>query len=191
MVVNPTVKPRVVTPGLVGASAVVLVAVVLFLVFVVAAEPPSLWELLVAGLLLAAALLLGALWRKRVNQRNTWLVDATERWKTFDKAKLASGTTTEVTLLSVDAIQPTGSWVTIRWNRFSHVQSAWIEALAEPLWPGSVLLISPDHAQVMPGVPWPDTYFLRAADCLAWAPHDARPAMLQAPSAVQPGNRSS
>ena len=190
MVVNPTVKPRVVTPGLVWASAAVLVALVLFLVFVVVAERPSLGQVVVGGLLLAAALLLGALWRKRVNQRNTWLFDATERWKAFDKAKLASGTTTEVTLLSVDAIQPTGSWVTVRWNRFGHVQPAWIEALPEPLWPGSILLISPDHGQVMPGAPWPDTYFLRAADCLAWAPHDARPAVLQAPSAVQPGNRS-
>jgi protein-S-isoprenylcysteine O-methyltransferase Ste14 len=98
MVVNPRVKPRVVTPGLVWASAVVLVAVVLFLTFVVAAEPPSLREVVVGGLLLAAALLLGALWRKRVNQRNTWLVDAKERWKSFDRAKLASRTTTEVTL---------------------------------------------------------------------------------------------
>jgi hypothetical protein len=190
MVVNPTVKPRVVTPWLVWASAVVMVTLVLFLVFVVAAEPPSLWEIVVGGLLLAAALLLAALWRKRVSRRNTWLVDATERWKTFDKAKLASGTTTEVTLLSVDAIQPTGSWVTISWNRFSHVQSAWIEALPEPLWPGSVLLTSPDRGQVMPCAPWPDTHFLGAADCLAWAPHDARPAVLQAPSAVQPDNRS-
>lgn len=190
MVVNPTVKPRVVKPGLAWASAVVLVALVLFLISVIAAEPPSLGEVVVGGFLLAAALLLGALWRKRVNQRNIWLVDAAERWKSFDKAKLASGTTTELTLLSVDAIQPTGSWVTIRWNRFGHVQSAWIEAMPEPLWPGSVLLISPDRGQVMPGAPWPDTYFLRAADCLAWAPHDARPAVLQAPPAVQPGNRS-
>lgn len=190
MVANPTVKPRVVTPGLVSASAVVLVALVLFLVFVVVTEFPFLWQVVVGGLLLTAALLLGALWRKRVNQRNTWLVDATEKWKSFDKAKLASGTTTEVTLLSVDAIQPTGSWVTIRWNRFGHVQAAWIEALPEPLWPGSILLISPDPAQVMPGAPWPDTYYIRATDCLAWAPHDRRPAMFHAPLAVQPGNRS-
>ncbi len=187
MVVNPTVKPRVVTPGLVWASAGVLVTLVLFLVFVVVAGPPSLWEVVVSGLLLAAALLLAALWRKRVNQRNTWLLDATERWRSFDNAKLASGTTTEVTLLSVDAVQPTGSWVTIRWDRFDHVQSAWIEALPDPLWPGSVLLISPDRAQVMPGAPWPDTYYIRAADCLAWAPHDGRPVMLRAPSVVQPG----
>jgi hypothetical protein len=177
MVVNPTVKPRVVTSGLVWASAVVMVTLVLFLVFVVAAEPPSMWEVVVGGLLLAAALLLGALWRKRVNQRNTWLADATERWRSFDSAKLASGTTTEVTLLSVDAVQPTGSWVTIMWNRFNHVQPAWIEALPEPLWAGSVLLISPDPAQVKPTAPWPETYFIQAVDCLAWAPIHGRPAV--------------
>jgi hypothetical protein len=175
MVVNPTVKPRVVTPGLVWASAGVLVALVLFLVFVVAAEPPSVWEVVVGGFLLAAALLLVALWRKRVNQRTTWLVDAVARWKSFDKAKLASGTTTEVTLLSVDAIQPTGSWVTIKWNHFNHVQAAWIEALPDPIWPGTILLISPDRGQVMPTAPWPEAYRIRAADCLAWAPADGRP----------------
>jgi hypothetical protein len=177
VVVNPTVKPRVVTSGLVWASAVVMVTLVLFLVFVVAAEPPSMWEVVVGGLLLAAALLLGALWRKRVNQRNAWLADATERWRSFDSAKLTSGITTEVTLLSVDAVQPTGSWVTIMWNRFNHVQPAWIEALPEPLWAGSVLLISPDPAQVKPTAPWPETYFIQAVDCLAWAPIHGRPAV--------------
>ena len=125
--------------------------------------------------MLAAALLLGALWRKRVNRRRTWRSMQRKRWRTFDNAKLASGTTTEVTLLSVDAVQPTGSWVTIRWNRFNHVQPAWIEALPEPLWPGAILLISPDPAQVMPSAPWPDAYFIRAVDCLAWAPADGRP----------------
>jgi hypothetical protein len=99
---------------------------------------------------------------------------AANRWRSFDNAKLASGTTTEVTLLSVDAVQPTGAWVTIMWNRFNHVQRAWIEALPEPLWPGSVLLIAPDPTQVIPSTPWPETYFIRAADCLAWAPAEGR-----------------
>ena len=176
MVLNPTVKPKVATAGLVLTSTAVLIALVLFLVFVLAAGLPSLLKVVVGGLLLAAALLLGGLWWKRVNQRRTWLADATERWRSFDDAKLASGTTTEVTLLSVDAVQPTGSWVTIMWNRFNHVQPAWIEALPEPIWPGAVLLIAPDPAQVMPSAPWPETYFIRAADCLAWAPSDGRPA---------------
>ena len=177
MVVSPTVKPRLVTPGLASASAVVLIALVLFLKFVLATELPALWQVVVGGLFLAAALLLGAPWRRRVKHRRTWLAAATERWRSFDSAKLTSGITTEVTLLSVDAVQPTGSWVTIMWNRFNHVQPAWIEALPEPLWAGSVLLISPDPAQVKPTAPWPETYFIQAVDCLAWAPIHGRPAV--------------
>lgn len=176
MVQNPTVNSKVATAGLVTTSTVVLIALVLFLAFVLPAELPSLFKVIVGGLLLAAALLIGGLWWKRVNDRRAWLADATERWRSFDNAKLAGGTTTEVTLLSVDAVQPTGSWVTIKWNRFNHVQPAWIEALPEPLWPGAVLLIAPDPAQVMPSTPWPEAYFIRAADCLAWAPSAGRPA---------------
>lgn len=174
MVLNPTLKPKVATAGLASTSTAVLIALVLFLASVPAAELPSLFKVVFGGLLLAAALLSAALWWKRINRRRTWELDATEKWRTFDNAKLASGTTTEVTLLSVDAVQPTGSWVTIRWNRFNHVQPTWIEALPEPLWPGSVLLIAPDPAQVMPKAPWPETYLIRAADCLAWAPAEGR-----------------
>jgi hypothetical protein len=76
-------------------------------------------------------------------------------------------------VLSVDAVEPTGSWITIKWNRFDYVQPAWLEALPEPIWPGSVLLISPDPAQVVPGVPWPATYYISGSDCLAWAPATA------------------
>ncbi len=66
------------------------------------------------------------------------------------------GTTAEITVLSVDAREPTGSWITINWDRFGHVQTAWLEALQEPIWTGSVLLIA--------------RYYLRASHCLAWAP---------------------
>jgi hypothetical protein len=72
--------------------------------------------------------------------------------------------------VSVDALEPTGSWITIRWNRFDHMQEAWLEALHDPIWPGSVLLISPDPAQVMPGAPWPARYYITASHYLAWAP---------------------
>jgi Na+/proline symporter len=176
MVLNPTVKPKVATAGLVLTSTAVLIGLVLFLVYGLAAELNTLLKISFGCLLLVSALLAGGLWWKRVNHRRAWLTDATERWRSFDNAKLASGTTTEVTLLSVDAVQPTGSWVTILWNRFNHVQPAWIEALPEPIWPGAILLIAPDPAQVMPSAPWPETYFIRAADCLAWAPGDGRPA---------------
>ncbi|WP_104062076.1 hypothetical protein [Arthrobacter sp. 4R501] len=176
MVLNPTVKPKIVTAGLVSTSTVVLIGLALFLLSVPAAQLPSLSKVIVGGILVAATLLLGGLWWKRVHRRNAWLIVAAERWKSFEKAKRASGTTTEVTLLSVDAVQPTGSWVTILWNRFNHVQQGWVEALPEPLWPGAVLLIAPDPAQVMPGAPWPETYFIRAAECLAWAPTEGQPA---------------
>lgn len=176
MVLNPTVKPKVATAGLVLTSTAVLIALVLFLVYGLAAELNSLLKMSLGCLLLVSALLAGGLWGKRVKQRRFWLADAMQRWRSFDDAKLASGTTTEVTLLSVEAVQPTGSWVTILWNRFSHVQPAWIEALPEPIWPGAILLITPNPAQVIPGAPWPETYFIRAADCLAWAPSDGRPA---------------
>lgn len=183
MVLNPTVKPKVVTVGLVMTSTVVLVALVLFLAFILAAGPPFLSKIIVGCLFVAAGLLLGGLWWNRVSRRRTWVLGATEKWRTFDNAKLASGTTTEVTLLSVDAVQPTGSWVTIRWNRFNHVQPAWIEGLPEPLWPGAVLLIAPDPAQVSPGAPWPETYFISSTDCLAWAPMDGRPSVQRIPLA--------
>jgi hypothetical protein len=143
----------------------------------------------IGGVLLTGVLLLALLWWRQADLRRTWLAHATERWRSFDDAKLASRTTAEVTLLSVDAVQPTGSWVTILWNRFNHVQPAWVEALSEPLWSGTVLLIAPDPAQVMPGTPWPDAYFIRAADCLAWAPSDGRPARTYSPSTMQPGNK--
>ena len=188
MVVNPAVKPKVATSGLVLASTVVLIALVLFLAYVPAAELPSLLTTVICSILLAAVLLLIWLWWKRADQCRRWLANATEKWRSFDNARLASGTTAEVTLLSVDAIQPTGSWVTIKWNRFNHVQPAWIEALPEPIWPGAILLISPDPAQVMPGAPWPEAYFIRATHCLAWAPAEGRHAMKDPPSAIHPGN---
>jgi hypothetical protein len=176
MVENPVIKPRVATVALVSTSAGVLMLLVLFLVLFAAVSFPLSVTAIVGGMWLAAALLLGWLWWKRISQSRQWQAHAADRWRTFNSVKLASGTTTEVTLLNVDATQPTGSWVTILWNRFDHVQPAWIEALPEPVWPGSILLITPDPAQVKPGAPWPDAYFIRAADCLAWAPAEGRPA---------------
>jgi hypothetical protein len=179
MVENPVMKPRVATVALVSTSAGVSILLVLFLALFPAVSLPLSVTAIVCGIWLAAALLLGLLWWKRISQSRQWQAHAADRWKVFNSLKLASGTTTEVTLLNVDATQPTGSWVTILWNRFDHVQRAWIEALPEPVWPGSILLITPDPAQVRPGAPWPDAYFISAADCLAWAPAEGRPAQLQ------------
>lgn len=185
MAMNPVVRPVVVTAGLVAASATVLILLVVTLTYIPAAGLPLSVKMLSVALPLAASLYLGWLWWRRAIRRRTWAVATAEQWRSFDIAKLAGGTTAELTLLSVDAVQPTGSWVTVAWNRFNHVQPAWLESLPEPIWPGSVLLISPDPAQVLPGAPWPDAYLIRAADCLAWAPAEGRPSTRRPSSSVR------
>jgi hypothetical protein len=167
---NPVLKPKLATPALI-LSSVAIAACVVYLVGAAAANgPDNLFLLLTAAMALLAFAVVGAVWLVRVRRRRSWMAGADEKWDHFNNVKRSSGTTAELTVLSVDALEPTGSWITIKWNRFDHVQPAWLEALPEPIWPGSVLLISPDPAQVRPGAPWPATYYIRASDSLAWAP---------------------
>lgn len=167
---NPALKPKLATPALI-LSSVAIAACVVYLVGAAAANAPDdLSLLLTAAMALSAAPVAGAVWLVRGRRRRSWMAGATEKWDHFNGLKRSSGTKAEVTVLSVDALEPTGSWITIKWNRFDHVQPAWIEALPEPIWPGSVLLISPDPAQVTPGAPWPPTYYIQNANFLAWAP---------------------
>ena len=168
---NPVLKPKLATPALI-LSSVAIAACVVYLVGTAAANgPDNLFLLLTVAISLLAAAVAGAVWLVRARRRRSWAAGATEKWDHFNDMKRSSGTTAELTVLSVDALEPTGSWITIKWNRFDHVQPAWIEALPEPIWPGSVLLISPDPAQVRPGAPWPPVYYLHSSQCLAWAPH--------------------
>lgn len=167
---NPVMKPKLATPALILASVAVLIAAGYFLTKL-SAGGPSGGILIIGGLaILSAAATLGATWLTRFHRRRAWMAAAEQKWHQFDAARRSHRTTTEITVLSVDALEPTGSWITIKWNRFGHVQQAWIEALPDPIWPGSVLLIWPDPAQVRPGLPWPQTYYLRASNCLDWAP---------------------
>jgi hypothetical protein len=163
---NPALKPKVATPLLIVASA----ATILFAAVMPTLRPGSIllqWMLVAVAL---GGLVIILFWVHRVHRQRGWQASADSRWNALERAKRDHGTTTEITVLSVDGLQPTGSWITIRWNRFDHVQPAWIEALPEPIWPGSVLLISPDHAQVRPGSPWPATYRITGDRVLAWAP---------------------
>ena len=167
---NPVLKPKLATPALVLTSVALSMCVTYLLGTMAANGPPTVLLQVSALATLLATTIAGAVWWTRLRRLRLWTAAANEKWTRFDEAKLAHRTTAEVTVLSVDSLQPTGSWITIRWNRFDHVQHAWIEALPDPLWPGSVLLISPDPAQVTPGAPWPSTYNIQAANCLAWAP---------------------
>ncbi|MBP2266389.1 hypothetical protein J3A64_001853 [Pseudarthrobacter sp. PvP004] len=165
MQMNPVLRPRVATPALIVASAVALVLAVILAVLSFTISGTA-W--LLVSLTIPCVVLL--FWAQRLRGQRQWQTEAAEQWKLLESLKAAGGTTTEVTVLTVDAPQPTGAWITIRWNRFDYIQPAWIEALPEPIWPGSVLLIRPDPAQVQPGAPWPSTYRISGDQVLAWAP---------------------
>jgi hypothetical protein len=166
---NPVLKPKLATPALILSSVVVFICAT-YLLSTLEANWPSPGFLIPAAIAFLDAVIVGAVWLARIRRLRAWTAVANDNWHHFDGVKRTSGTTTEVTVLSVDSLEPTGSWITIRWNRFEHIQRAWIEALGDPIWPGSVLLISPDPAQVMPGAPWPATYYIQASNYLAWAP---------------------
>lgn len=168
MATNPVLKPKLATPALILSSAAAIICVTGL--FVTAVGQPTLVWSLATGISVILAFTVVAVWLMRTRRVRAWAVATNEKWKQLEGLKQAAGTTTEVTVLSVDALEPTGSWITIKWNRFDHVQAAWLEALPEPIWPGSVLLIAPDPAQVRPGVPWPATYLIQASRCLGWAP---------------------
>jgi hypothetical protein len=171
---NPVLRPKLATPALILSSVVVLVCI-LCLIGLMTSNALSSLALLIAMLvssLLAVAV--GAVWFTSSRRLRAWTAAANDKWNQFDEMRRTLRTTTEITVLSVDALEPTGSWITIRWDRFDHVQRAWIEALHEPIWPGAALLIAPDRAQLQPGLPWPPVYRVGASDCLAWAPAAAR-----------------
>lgn len=166
MQVNPVIKPKVATPTLIVMSAVTL-ALAITLAAMTFSFPTNSWVLVVVA---AAGLILSFVWYRRIHDNRVWKSVSHEQWQLLESLKRSAGTTTEVTVLSVDSPQPTGAWITIRWNRFDYVQPAWIEALTEPIWPGSVLLIRPDPEQVRPGMPWPPTYSISGKEVLGWAP---------------------
>ena len=166
MQINPVIKPRIATPAMVIASAVTVV-VAPILIGLTSSLAGS--YLMVAPVAAVTSILV-AMWGQRIRRLRHWQAATKQKWNQLDSFKQAGVTTTEVTLLSIDEVQPTGSWITIRWNRFDYIQPAWIEALDEPLWPGSVLLIKPDAWQVRPGAPWPPTYSIASEHVLAWAP---------------------
>lgn len=170
MISNPVIKPKVATSALILASAVVALCASYLLVSLAVGWPLDAAHMLGWTAVLSSTVIIGAVWLVRSSRRRSWLLEANSKWRHLENARRTHRTTAEITVLSVDALEPTGSWITINWNRFGYVQRAWLEALAEPIWAGSVLLISPDLTQVRPGAPWPATYFIHASNYLAWAP---------------------
>ncbi|ALV40048.1 hypothetical protein AU252_01775 [Pseudarthrobacter sulfonivorans] len=133
---------------------------------------PNLWPILALSVLFAVAV--GTIWFYRLQRANKWTARAVEQWRRLEATRLQVGTTTEVTILAIETVEPTGTWVTLRWNQFDHVQRAWMEALPDEIWEGTVLLISPDPSQIKLGNPWPTFYHLAAQKYLGFAPAAGR-----------------
>ncbi|MDQ0276544.1 hypothetical protein QO003_000847 [Arthrobacter silviterrae] len=172
---NPMVKPRTSSGWAVTLTVIscvcLIVAVRLF------TSQPSAWNsglvFMVVAILLASGA--AAIWLVQIRRTKIWISHAVQQWEHFAAIKKQLGVTTEVTVLDIQSTDPLGAWVTIRWDKFGHVQRAWIEALPDEIWRGSVLLISPDPAQIQMHGPWPEIYYLIAADYHAYASEAAIP----------------
>jgi hypothetical protein len=170
---NPFVKPKVLTGWLLVASAFAILCLAISISGLVLYPGSSgLWLLATLTCLFAAAV--GAIWFNRLQRANKWTARAVEQWRRLETTRLHAGTTTEVTVLAIEAVEPTGTWVTLRWNQFDHIQRAWMEALPDEIWEGAVLLMSPDPTQIQVGSPWPPIYQLKARSYHGFAPADGR-----------------
>lgn len=74
-------------------------------------------------------------WVFKARRARAWDLKSRALWHQFDAARLAGGTTTEVTVLSVQEVQPTDAWLTINWDQFGYTQPAWIEGRGGTYWP--------------------------------------------------------
>ncbi|WP_315913274.1 hypothetical protein [Arthrobacter sp. lap29] len=172
---NPMVKPQTSSGWAVTLTVISCVcfaiAIRLFL-----SQPSSAavgWVLVAAAIILAGVA--ATIWFIKIRRTKAWIINAVQQWEHFSTVKSQLGVTTEVTVVDIHALDPTGTWVTIRWDKFGYVQRAWMEAIPDEIWRGSVLLISPDPAQIQVHGPWPDIYYLMATDYHSFAAAEALP----------------
>ncbi|WP_207346338.1 hypothetical protein [Arthrobacter sp. E3] len=167
---NPMIRPSVASAPLVMWSVAIGLCTLYLVPATLANWPAPPWLITIASILLVFSVALALRWVFKARHARAWDVSARSLWQQFEGARLAAGTTTEVTILSVQEVQPTGAWVTINWDQFGYTQPAWIEGKGGTYWPGSVILITPDPAQVHAGRPWPQTYRIAESACRAIAP---------------------
>lgn len=167
---NPMIRPSVASAPLVIWSVLIGLCELYLVPATLANWPEPAWLITIAVLLLSLSVALALRWAFKVRRARIWDANARRLWQQFEEARLVGGTTTEVTVLSVKEVQPTGAWVTIYWKQFGYTQPAWIEGTGGTYWPGSVILITPDPMQVHVGQPWPPVYRITVADCRAIAP---------------------
>lgn len=172
---NPMVKPQISSGWAVTLTVISCVCLATALRLYLA--QPSATAVGVA--LVAAAIILAGIaatiWFIKIRRTKAWITHAVQQWEHFAAVKSRLGVTTEVTVLDIHSTDPLGAWATIRWNKFGHIQQAWVEALPDVIWRDSVLLISPDPVQIQVHGPWPEIYYLTAAAYHTYAAADALP----------------
>lgn len=167
---NPMIKPPLSSGLLVVMTTITGVVLLYVLAIVAIAWPPptSMW--IVLAVVISAVGLATWRWTQRIEARRQWQQFSDRQWEYLARIRDEHEATAEITVLGFQEIQPTGSWATIRWNKFGYVQPVWIENGTFSIWPDSVLLIRPDPTQIQVGAPWPQSYYLRSHACLAIAP---------------------
>lgn len=167
---NPMIRPSVASAPLVIWSVLIGLCALYLVPATMANWPAPAWLTTIATLFAVLMAVLALRWVLKVRRARAWDANAQRMWQQFEAARVAGETTTTVTVLSVQKVQPTGAWVTINWDQFGYTQPAWIEGKGGTYWPGSVILITPDPTQVHVGQPWPPTYRIAESDCRAIAP---------------------
>ncbi|NVM98421.1 hypothetical protein [Arthrobacter sp. SDTb3-6] len=161
---NPMVKPQTSSGWAVTLTVISCVCLATAIRLLLAQPAPALvgWVLVAAAVVLAA--IATAIWFVKIRRAKAWITNAVQQWEHLSAVKSKLRVSTEITILDIHSTDPLGAWATIRWNKFGHIQRAWVEALPDEIWRGSVLLISPDPAQIHVHGPWPETYYLMATD---------------------------
>ena len=167
---NPMVKPQTSSGWAVTLTVISCVCLTIAIRLFVDQPSASTAGLVFMILAIVLAGLAAAIWVVQIRRTKAWVATAVQQWEHFSAVKNRLGVTTEVTVLDIHALDPTGTWVTIRWDKFGHVQRAWMEAIPDEIWRGSVLLISPDPSQIQVHGPWPEIYYLMASNYHAYAP---------------------
>lgn len=172
---NPMVKPQTSSGWAITLTVISCVCLATALRFFLAQPSSSAAALAFLATAIALAGLAAAIWCVKIRRTKAWITNAVQQWGHLSAAKRQLGVTTEVTVLDICSTDPLGAWVTIRWDHFGHIQRAWVEALPDEIWRDSVLLISPDPAQIQIHGPWPEIYYLMAADYHSYAAAAALP----------------
>lgn len=172
---NPMVKPQASSGWAVTLAVISCVCLTTAIRLFIAQTAAAVVGLAFVAAAVVLAGIAATIWVVKVRRSRAWITHAVQQWDHFSAVKNQLGVTTEVSVLDIHSTDPVGAWVTIRWDHFGHIQRAWIEALPDEIWRSSVLLISPDPAQIQVHGPWPEIYYLMAADYHTYASTAAIP----------------